>query len=104
MLQMYELLEVTVPGGKTVPVPVSEQTSEAESTAEIESSDPWNYWRVTGTQSIGSHTRGMQSLVRIRNPASFKTEMDRSLLCSLVENFWLQAYLNNVDDFLEELD
>jgi hypothetical protein len=87
MLQIYELLEVTVPEERAIemsavqeaPAPSLEERDEADS--------PWDGWRITGTQSIGSHTQGMQILVKMRKPSSFKTEMDKSLLCSLLENF-----------------
>lgn len=103
VLQMYELLDATTVAAEmpdTRDLRSTSMSSDSDADAEVleESADDW---RVTATQTIGSHSQGMQSLVKMRSPSSFKTEMDKSLLCSLLEGFWLQAYLNNTDYFLE---
>lgn len=105
MLQLCELLEAT-----TVPLDDfegvdPERRSSYSSTESVEdqsaAEEIEDRWTVTGTHRIGSHSQGMQSLVSMREPTSFKTDLDKSLLCSLLEGFWLQDYLNNTDFFLE---
>jgi hypothetical protein len=83
ILQIYELLEATT--GDSEKAQAWERR--ASQSPEAEDEDPEDGWRVRATQSVGSHSQGMQSLVRMRHPTSFKTEMDKSLLCSLLEGF-----------------
>jgi hypothetical protein len=89
LLQIYEILEATVREERVSELSATPQAPNPTSETDLEEmSGTWDdTWPITGTHSIGSHTQGMQSLVRMRSPASFKTDIDRSLLCSLLENF-----------------
>ena len=89
---MYELLEATIiPTGKAQPSIERGRQSTSMSTdsddPEVEEVERSSDWHVTTTQKIGLHVQGMQSLVKMREPASFQTEMDKALLCSLLEAF-----------------
>ena len=106
MLQIYELLEAT-----TIRPEDAENAGVARRPPSYSSSDddidlPMledvpETWLVTGTQRIGTHSQGMLSLIKMRSPSSFKTDLDKSLFCSLLEGFWLQGYTGNYDYFLE---
>ena len=106
MLQIYELLEATTipPEESGNPNPFRRPPSYSSSDEEVDiprTDENQETWLVTSTQRIGTHSKGMQTLIKTRAPSSFRSEMDKSLFCSLLEGFWLQAYTSNVDFFLE---